>query len=116
MRRDEIVKNALSFLKEQNVINDFRYDHFRESEAVDTPFAVWRRVAVPYMNADDKAYCKNESEVDIELYADDDDEMAVIMAALEEALDAYEITYEKTADTVYIESEDFYESLYEIGG
>ena len=52
--------------------------------------------------------------MDLELYASDPDEMAAIMAAFEEKLDAAEIFYQLTADTAYIESEDFYESLYEL--
>lgn len=40
--------------------------------------------------------------------------MAELMSKIEAALDQAEIYYNLTADTVYITSEDFYESLYEI--
>ena len=46
-------------------------------------------------------------------YADDPDTMDAIMEAFESQADAAELVYERTADTVYIEDEDFYESLYE---
>ena len=39
--------------------------------------------------------------------------MDAIMEAFESQADAAELVYERTADTVYIEDEDFYESLYE---
>ena len=41
------------------------------------------------------------------------DESDAIMPPYEK-LDAAEIFYQLTADTAYIESEDFYESLYEL--
>ena len=42
------------------------------------------------------------------------DEMALLMKRVEELMDASEIFYSLAADTVYIEQEDFYETLYEL--
>ena len=52
--------------------------------------------------------------MDLELYTATPDDMAELMKKVEDLLDAAEVFYNKTADTVYITSEDFYESLYEI--
>lgn len=113
MRKDHKIKAVCEALKASGAIDDFRYDHFKESEAIPPPFAVYRRVAQPNFSADGVVYHHGDS-VDLELYASTDEEMADLMAQAEELLDAEEIFYNLTADTVYIESEDFYESLYEI--
>ena len=91
----------------------YRYDHFRQSEAVPPPFAVYRRVAADPFAADGIAYHRNQH-VDVELYADTPEDMAEFMERLETLLGTAGIYAKCTADTVYIESEDFYESLYEI--
>ena len=52
--------------------------------------------------------------MDLELYAATPEKMAELMEIAEQLLDEEEIFYNKTADTVYITSEDFYETLYEI--
>jgi len=113
LRKDEIVKAVCLELKTNGTIADFTYDHFKEPDAILPPYAVYRRVAPQNFSADGMVYHHGEN-VDLELYASDPDEMAAIMAAFEEKLDAAEIFYQLTADTAYIESEDFYESLYEL--
>lgn len=113
MRKDEIAKETLKELTEAGTLSGFQYDHFRSGEAVPTPFAVYRRVAQENMGADDKVFFKGGG-VDIEIYADTPEEMAGIMEAVEKKLDAREVFYQCTADTVYIDPEDFYESLYEL--
>lgn len=112
-RKDEIVKSVCQALLDQKLIEGFEYDHFRQSAAVPPPFAVYRRVAEPNFSADGVVY-HHGSGVDLELYASTPDEMAGLMEQVEELLDAEEIFYNLAADTVYIESEDFYESLYEL--
>lgn len=112
MRESEKVKKILTELKKAHGW-DFRYDHFAQGEAVPLPFIVYRRVAPTTFSADGKVYHHGQN-VDIELYASDEVEMSDIMTALEEKLDEAEVYYRITADTAYIESEDFYESLYEI--
>ena len=113
MRKDEKIEAVCEALKEDGAIDDFRYDHFIESEAIPPPFAVYRRVAQPNFSADGVVYHHGDG-VDLELYASTPEEMADLMAEVETLLDAEELFYNLTADTVYIESEDFYESLYEI--
>lgn len=109
---DEKIKAVLENLKEAHGW-DYRYDHFSQAEAVPPPFIVYRRVAGQSFSADGKTYHHGQN-VDIELYASTPDEMSSIMTALEEQLDTAEIFYRIAADTAYIESEDFYESLYEV--
>ena len=77
------------------------------------PFAVYRRVAAPTFAADGKAYHRGQH-VDLELYASTPAEMAELMDIVELLLDEAEIYYKIAADTVYIDTEDFYETLYEI--
>jgi hypothetical protein len=110
---DEQVKAILEHLTQAGKITGFAYDHFRQSEAVPPPFAVYRRVAPYQFKADDVVYYQC-TQVDMELYAETPEEMAALMQAAEAALDEQELCYAKTADTVYIESEDFYETLYEL--
>ena len=111
--KDEIVEGVLNALLEDDAIEDFAYDHFRQSEAVDPPFAIYRRVAPQNFYADGAVYYRGDN-VDLELYAESPEEMASLMAATEELLDAEEVYYNIAADTVYIENEDFYETLYEL--
>ena len=113
MRKDHKVKAVCEALKASGAIDDFRYDHFKESEAVPPTFAIYRRVAQPNFSADGVVY-HHGGGVDLELYTSTPEEMADLMAQVETLLDAEELFYQLTADTVYIESEDFYESLYEI--
>lgn len=112
-KKDEIIKEVCEALVTKELITAYEYDHFKQSRAVDLPFAVYRRVAADNFSADGVVYHHGDN-VDFEIYASDPDEMADIMAAAEELLDAAEVFYNLTADTAYIESEDFYESLYEI--
>ena len=111
-RKDKRVKEILEKLKQTDGY-DYRYDHFKQSEAVPPPFLVYRRVAACNFSADGKVYHHGDN-VDLELYASTPDEMAELMEKVEALLDDAEIFYNLTADTVYIETEDFYESLYEI--
>lgn len=111
--KDKQVKAICQTLKERGAIDDFRYDHFKEKEAIPPPYAIYRRVAQPNTSADGVVYHHGDG-VDLELYTDGPDEMAELMEQVEELLDEHELFYNVTADTVYIESEDFYESLYEL--
>lgn len=111
-RKDEIIKQVCEKLRETDGI-PFEYDHFTESDAVPPPFVLYRRVAASNFSADGVVYAKGEA-VDLELYTATPDEMAKLMKKVEDLLEAAEVFYSKTADTVYITSEDFYESLYEI--
>lgn len=113
MRKDKVVKRICKEMEAEGLIEGFAYDHFRQSEAVPTPFAVYRRVAADNFSADGIVYKRGEK-VDLELYADTQEDMEKLMEAAEEKLTAADIFYRIGADTVYIESEDFYETLYEI--
>lgn len=113
MRKDEKIREICEALADDDIIAGFEYDHFREGEAIDPPFAVYRRVAPETFSADGITYHRGDN-VDLEIYASDPDEMADIMDAVEDALTDQGIFYRIGADTVYIESEDFYETLYEI--
>ncbi len=113
MRKDEQVKVVCQALKARGEIEDFEYDHFKTKGAVPPPFAIYRRVAKDNTPGDDVVY-HHGAGVDLELYAETPEDMAELMAAAEALLDGAELFYQLTADTVYIESEDFYESLYEL--
>ena len=91
---------------------DYRYDHFHTKEAIPPPFLIYRKMPAQSFSADNKTYFK-DGEVDLELYASTPDEMAELMEIVEAFFDEYEIYYNLTADTIYINSEEFYESLYE---
>lgn len=106
------IKTILKAMQDAGSIAGYVYDHFTQDDPIPTPFAVYRRVAVPSFKADDKVYTREDSE-DVEFYADDPDTMDAIMESFESRADAAGLVYDKTADTVYIEDEDFYESLYE---
>lgn len=112
MQKDRIVKDVLEALLASDDV-PYRYDHFRQAEAVAPPFAVYRRVARTPFGADGLAYY-DEPGCDLEVYAETPEDMEALMAKIEALLDEKEIYYKKTADTAYIESEDFYESLYEL--
>ena len=113
MHKDEIVKNICAALKEDDIIAGYAYDHFEKGEAVDPPYVVYRRVAPENLNADGVVYYRG-SNVDVEIYASDPDEMADLMDVMEGALTDAGIVFRIAADTVYIDSEEFYETLYEI--
>lgn len=112
MQKDKIVRTILEALSKSDGL-PFRYDHFRQSEAVNPPFAVYRRVVNDPFGADGLNY-HDEVGCDLEVYAETPEDMEYLMGRIEELLAAQEVFYKKTADTVYIESEDFYESLYEL--
>lgn len=113
MRKDETVRGICEALFNDGLIEGHAYDHFRQQDAVATPFAVYRRVSTPNFSADGTVYHHGDN-VDFELYADTPDEMATLMGRVEELLDEAELFYVLAADTVYIEQEDFYETLYEL--
>lgn len=113
MRKDKAVKKICSEIKDEGLLVGFAYDHFKQSEAVPPPFAVYRRVAADNFSADGIVYKRGDM-VDFEIYADTPDEMEKLMEAAEKKLTEADIFYRIAADTVYIESEDFYETLYEI--
>lgn len=114
MRKDKIVKDILIALQEDQVITDYAYDHFEQGEVPPLPYAVYRRIAPQSFGADDKTYIRPDSNVDLEIYSNDPDEMAEVMEAVETKLGEEELFYQLTADTAYIESERFYETLYEL--
>ena len=113
MRKDEIVKEICEELVKDDIIAGFKYDHFEESKAIPPPFAVYRRVAPENFSADGVVYHRGDN-VDLEIYASDPDEMIDIMAAAEAAMNDAGLYFAIAADTAYIESEDFYETLYEL--
>lgn len=110
-RKVEQIKAICEEIKLSHGI-DYRYDHFRQKEAVPPPFLVYRKMPSQSFSADNKTYFK-DGEVDLELYASTPEEMNDLMEKVERLLDENEIYYNLTADTIYIDSEDFYESLYE---
>lgn len=112
MHKDELIKGICAALLEDGDIEGYEYDHFNQGETVDPPFAVYRRVAPENFSADGIVYHRGEN-VDLELYASTPDEMKDLMDAAEALLDAAGLFYRIAADTAYIESEDFYETLYE---
>jgi len=113
LRKDQIIKGICETLKAQGLIEDFDYDHLKQPEAVAPPYALYRRVAQPNTAADGVVY-HHGGGVDFELYASTPDDMADLMEQVETLMDAEELFYNLTADTVYIESEDLYETLYEL--
>lgn len=112
MRKDEQIKAICEAIKQSEGI-DYRYDHFRQKEAIPPPFLIYRRVAGTSFSADNKVYHK-EGGVDLEVYASTPDEMASLMEKVEALLDENEIFYTLAADTAYIDTENFYETLYEV--
>lgn len=113
MRKDKAVKRICREMEAEGLLTGSAYDHFKQSETVPTPFAVYRRVAGDNFSADGIVYNRGEM-VDFEIYADTPDEMEKLMEAAEKKLTEAEIFFRIGADTVYIESENFYETLYEI--
>jgi len=113
LRKDEIIKEICDQLVQNETIEGYAYDHFTDEDPISLPFAVYRRVATQSFSADDKTYHHGDN-VDLELYSSDPEEMADIMAAVEEKLEAAELFYTIAADTAYIDSEQMYESLYEL--
>lgn len=112
-KKDDTIKSILTNLVTADKIMGYAYDHFRQSEVVPTPFAVYRRVAPDNFSADDLVYHRGDN-VDLELYADTPEDMSKLMDEVEEMLTEAGLYYRIAADTAYIESEDFYETLYEV--
>ena len=109
---DEVVRGVCEELEGSDGV-PYAYDHFTKADAVPPPFILYRRVAAVNTSADGVVYHKGQA-VDLELYATTPEEMADLMSKVENLLDEAELFYNKTADTVYITTEDFYETLYEI--
>lgn len=112
-KKDNAVKAILANLVTANKITGYAYDHFRQSEVVPTPFALYRRVAADNFGADGVVYHRGDN-VDLELYADTPEDMAELMDTVETMLTESGLYFRLSADTAYIESEDFYETLYEL--
>lgn len=113
MRKDEQIEAILKALKNSGDINDYHYDHFTTPSEIELPYALYRRVAPQNFSADGVVYHRGDN-VDLEIYAGDPDDMIALMAKVEKAMDDAKIFYAIGADTAYIESEDFFETLYEI--
>ena len=112
-KKDEIVKSILASLVTKEVITGYEYDHFTQAAPLVPPFALYRRVAAENFSADGKVYHRGDN-VDLEIYADTPEDMAIIMDEAEKLLDEAEIFWRCAADTAYIESENYYETLYEL--
>lgn len=113
MRKDEQIKAILATLKTNGDIVDYEYDHFTTPSSVELPYALYRRVAPQNFSADGVVYHRGDN-VDLEIYAATPDDMIALMAKVEKAMDDAKLFYAIGVDTAYIESEDFYETLYEI--
>ncbi len=112
MRKDEQVKLILEALKTE-VGMEYDYDHFEEEKAQQLPYAIYRRTASRNFGADGKVYYRGRN-VELEIYAANPDEMADIMEKVEKLLDENELFYGLAADTVYLEKEKIYGTLYDI--
>ena len=112
-KKDEVVKQICTALVSEGHITGYEYDHFRDQYAVPPPFVLYRRVAPVGFSADGVVYHRGEN-VDLELYAETPEDMEALMDVVERKLDEVELYYTLTADTVYIEPENFYETLYEL--
>ena len=86
----------------------FAYDHFAEGESPQPPFICYMIQGSDNFAADGRAYYKI-NQFNIELYTDKKD--LTVEAALEEALDAASIFYQKSE--TWIDSEKLYEVLYQ---
>lgn len=112
-KKDEIVKSILAGLVTKELITGYAYDHFTQADPLAPPFALYRRVVSDNFSADGKVYHRGDS-VDLEIYADTPEDMAVIMDEAERLMDEEELFWRCGADTTYIESENYYETLYEL--
>jgi len=61
-RKDEQIKAICEAIKLSDGI-DYRYDHFRQKEAVPPPFLIYRRVAGLPFSADDKTYTRTVASI-----------------------------------------------------
>ena len=87
----------------------YEYDHFTTHNWIEPPFLVWRIPESDNFFADGIAYAKIVG-LDIELYSDQKDWENE--KKIEDVLEKYGITYQKTSE--YLESEKMYEVLYEM--
>lgn len=87
----------------------YEYDHFTAHNWIEPPFLVWRIPGSDNFFADGTTYAKIDS-LDIELYSDQKDWENE--KKIEDVLEKYGITYQKTSE--YLESEKMYEVLYEM--
>ncbi|MGN8648316.1 hypothetical protein ACTNEO_19930 [Gracilibacillus sp. HCP3S3_G5_1] len=84
------------------------FSHFKDTPSI--PYITYTTPDTENFHADNKTYQKVTS-VDIELYTDKKD--LVAEKAIENLLDEHEIAWESTQR--YIESEDLFQKIYEIG-
>lgn len=94
-------------LKETGI--PFRYHHFEADEAVNPPFICWLSPGSDNFSADGKVYHRAD-EVDIELYTDERD--FKLEEEIEAILNKNELFWNKKE--LYIESENMFETLYEL--
>lgn len=87
----------------------FAYHHFAEGEAPELPYLIYLYPESIEFSADGKVYAKG-STLQIELYCEVRD--LALERSIEEILDSYDLFYHK--QEVFIESERFYEILYEL--
>lgn len=87
----------------------FRYDHFKQSEAVAPPFICWRNPDTDNFSADGVVYYKNPA-TDIEVYTDEKN--IELEEKIENIFSEHGIYWEKYEQ--WIPDEEMYEVLYEI--
>lgn len=87
----------------------YEYDHFSTHNWIEPPFVVWRIPGSDNFHADGVTYAKIDV-LNIELYSDEKDWNNE--KKIEDILDKYGITYDKTGE--YLDSEKMYEVLYEM--
>ena len=99
-------------LKETGIT--FRYHHFTQKEMKDIPLPiiVWNIPGTDNFFADGQVYSKIKN-LDIELYTDEKD--WAWEEKLEDILDSHGIAWQQTASD-WLESENMWESLYEMEG
>lgn len=88
---------------------EYRYHHFEEKEAIQPPFICWLMPETDHFAADGIAYVKI-TELDIELYTDEKN--IQLEEQVEKVLENNGIFFQKKE--IYIETEEMYETLYEM--
>ena len=87
----------------------YEYDHFSTHNWIEPPFIVWKIPESDNFHADGITYAKIDV-LNIELYSDEKDWNNE--KKIEDILDKYGITYDKTGEN--LDSEKMYEVLYEM--
>lgn len=88
----------------------FRYHHWPVGSCPTPPFGVYLRTSTNNVCADGKVYCK-ATHYNVELYTSKKDVAAEQL--VETALDTVGIPWQVSSE-IYIESEDLYQTIYEI--